>query len=51
MRLAHLILAHNNPLQLERLVKRLDHPDADIYIHLDAKTDIKEYKHIKDLPN
>ncbi len=51
MKLAHLILAHNHPLQLERLVKRINHADADIYIHLDAKTDIKEYEHIKDLPN
>lgn len=50
MRLAHLILAHNNPLQLERLVKRLNHRDADVYIHLDAKADITEYNRIKDLP-
>ena len=51
MRLAHLILAHNNPQQLERLVKRLNHADADVYIHLDAKAPIAEYETIKDLPN
>jgi len=51
MRLAHLILAHNNPQQLERLVKRLNHPDADVYVHLDAKAPIAEYEAIKDLPN
>ena len=51
MRLAHLILAHNNPLQLERLVKRISHVNADVYIHLDSKTDITAYAHIKDLPN
>lgn len=39
MKLAHLILAHNNPDQLARLVNGLSHPDADIYIHLDAKAD------------
>lgn len=50
MKLAHLILAHNHPLQLQRLVNRLSNPDADIYIHLDAKTDISEYEHIKDIP-
>ena len=46
MKLAHLILAHNNPLQLERLVKRLYHPDADIYIHLDLKADAALYTQI-----
>ena len=51
MRLAHLILAHNNPLQLERLVKRLSHKEADVYIHLDNKTDIAPFAHLKDLPN
>lgn len=51
MKLAHLVLAHNNPSQLERLVKRLSHKDADVYIHLDDKTNIAEYEHIKDLPN
>jgi hypothetical protein len=51
MKLAHLILAHNNPSQLERLAKRLSHPDADIYIHLDNKTDIAAYQPIKDIPN
>ena len=51
MRLAHLILAHNHPKQLERLVKRLSHKDADVYIHLDAKADIAAYDTIKALPN
>ncbi|GAB3924992.1 beta-1,6-N-acetylglucosaminyltransferase [Mucilaginibacter myungsuensis] len=51
MRLAHFILAHKNPHQLERLVKRLVHPDADIYIHLDGKTDIEPFRYIADLPN
>ena len=51
MRLAHLILAHNNPQQLERLVKRIAHRDADIYIHLDQKTDITEFDMIKAVPN
>ena len=43
MKIAHLILAHNNPEQLNRLVKKLQHPDADIYIHLDLKTDIAAF--------
>lgn len=51
MKLAHLILAHNEPRQLERLINRLAHPDADIYIHLDLKTDIGPFEHLKNIPN
>ena len=51
MKLAHLILAHNYPQQLDRLVKRLSHKDADVYVHLDAKADISEYGSIKNTPN
>src|SRR4051812_8251666 len=43
MKLAHLLLAHTGPQQLERLITRLQHPDAHCYIHLDLKTDIKPY--------
>lgn len=51
MKLAHLILAHNQPQQLERLIKRLMHPDADIYIHLDKKTPIAGFIQLQQLPN
>lgn len=51
MKLAHLILAHNQPAQLERLIKRLAHPDADIYIHLDKKTPMSQFEHLGRLPN
>lgn len=51
MKLAHLILAHSEPKQLERLVNRLQHPGADIYIHLDKKTDIAPFEHLKNIPN
>lgn len=51
MKLAHLILAHNEPRQLERLVKSLLHPDADIYIHLDKKTDIGLFENLRRLEN
>ncbi len=40
MKLAHLILAHTQPQQLKRLIRSLQHPDADFYVHLDLKTDI-----------
>jgi len=51
MRLAHLILIHDNPLSAERLVKRLIYPDTDIYIHLDKKCDISDYIHLQSLQN
>ena len=43
MKIAHLILIHENPPQLKRLIQRLAHPDADFYIHVDLKTDIKPF--------
>lgn len=46
MRVAHLILAHKNPLQLEMLIKALRHPGFDIYIHLDKKTDSRPFAHL-----
>jgi hypothetical protein len=51
MRLAHLILAHNNPLQLERLVKRLMYKNTDVYIHLDKKSNLADFKHLATLEN
>jgi len=51
MRLAHLILAHDRPLQLERLVKRLVYANTDVYIHLDLKCNISEFERVKDLEN
>jgi hypothetical protein len=51
MKIAHLILAHKDPRLVERLVKRLQHKDADIYILLDAKSDINEFIHIETIPN
>lgn len=51
MKIAHLILAHTAPQQLERLVKRLRHTDAYFFIHIDAKSDIKPFKYLSDIHN
>lgn len=42
MKLVHLIMAHNQPpvAELARLIRRLRHPDAVVYIHYDLKFDI-----------
>ncbi|QQL49086.1 beta-1,6-N-acetylglucosaminyltransferase [Mucilaginibacter ginkgonis] len=50
MRLAHLILAHNNPQQLHRLVSRLVCADTDVFIHLDKKADTSVFADINKLP-
>jgi hypothetical protein len=50
MKIAHLILAHTEPLQLERLIGRLLHDDAIFFIHIDAKADIDRFKKILNNP-
>lgn len=39
MRIAYLILAHDNPAHLQRLVARLSAPGVSFYVHIDAKSD------------
>lgn len=51
MKIAHLILCHNNPAQVQRLIERLMHEDAAFYIHLDLKTDIAPFLRLQALPN
>lgn len=46
MRVAHIIIAHKNPLQLERMLKRMQHPMFDFYIHIDKKVDIADYQYL-----
>ena len=38
MKFAYLIMAHANANQLLRLLKQLDYPDNEIYLHLDKKS-------------
>jgi hypothetical protein len=50
MRIAHLILTHADPQLLNRLVGRLAHPNADVYIHVDKKTDIAPFLFLNNRP-
>jgi hypothetical protein len=50
MKIAHLILAHSEPLQLSRLIDRLEHKDASFFIHIDAKADIETFKDVLQKP-
>ncbi len=49
MRIAHLILVHNGPEQLKRLIKSLQHPHADFFIHVDAKSPMQPFMELEAL--
>lgn len=49
MRVAHIIITHKNPLQLERLLRKMQHSDFDFYIHLDKKMDIRPFEYLKEI--
>ena len=51
MKIAHLILAHKNPKQLERLLNALSHPDFDFYIHVDKKTKAEPFIYLTNKKN
>lgn len=51
MKIAHLILCHSNPGQIERLIRRLQHPDAWFYIHVDNKAMLEPFLPLEALPN
>ena len=38
MNIAYMILAHNQPLQLKRLIERLNQPNVMFFVHIDKKT-------------
>lgn len=44
MKIAYLILAHNNPNHLRRLIRSISSPNAIIYIHIDKKSRIEYFK-------
>ena len=43
IKIAHLILAHSQPLQVARLISRIRHANATIFIHIDRKQDIAPF--------
>ena len=47
MRIAHIIITHKNPAQLERLIHKMQHPDFDFYIHVDKKVEIGNFEYLK----
>lgn len=48
MKIAHLILIHKNPEQLQKMLAATRHPHFHFYIHLDKKTDRSPFIHLYD---
>ncbi len=46
MKIAYLVLAHNNPKQLHRLVKSLTSSSTGIFVHIDRKSDINLFSEV-----
>ena len=40
MNFAYLIMAHDNPGQLVKLLHLLDHPENEIFLHIDKKSSV-----------
>ncbi len=51
MQIAHLILAHKNPSQLERLIIALQHPSFFFYVHVDKKVSLQQFKYLSKYNN
>ena len=47
MKHAYLIMAHDNFEQLKLLIKALDHPRTDLFIHIDPKANFSDFEDLK----
>lgn len=47
----YLILAHKNPDQLHRLVKRLENKNTCIFIHIDGRSNISDFQKLRSCQN
>ncbi|MEJ5961710.1 beta-1,6-N-acetylglucosaminyltransferase [Pedobacter immunditicola] len=43
MKVAHIILVHHQPIQLKRLLLRLEHANCKAFVHLDSKCNLKDF--------
>ncbi|MGV3706037.1 MAG: beta-1,6-N-acetylglucosaminyltransferase [Arcticibacter sp.] len=46
MQVAHIIMAHKDPLQVKRLVDRLLHPGCSVFIHVDRSKAIEPFREV-----
>jgi hypothetical protein len=50
MKIAHLILTYTDPLQTERMIRHMYHPEFDFYIHVDKKFDASSHHFLTKIP-
>jgi len=50
MKVAHIILVHNKPLQLKRLLQRLEHANCKAFVHLDRKCKLQDFAYLERHP-
>jgi Core-2/I-Branching enzyme len=51
IRIACIIMAHKEPQQIERYIKKFSGFPFDFYIHLDKKIDLKPFNYLAGIPN
>src|ERR1700733_4068868 len=51
MRVACIIMAHKEPQQIERLIKKFSRFPYDFYIHIDKKIDMGPFDYLAAIPN
>ncbi|MCQ4036265.1 beta-1,6-N-acetylglucosaminyltransferase [Kaistella montana] len=51
MKKKYLILSHKNPQQICRLINRLDDGSSQFFVHVDLKSDLKEFEILNSLKN
>jgi hypothetical protein len=51
MKIAHIIIFHEDETLIERIIQSMYHPDFDFYLHLDGKVDRASYQKLSSLPN
>ena len=50
MRIACIIMAHKNPQQIERFIKKFDPFPFDFFLHIDRKIDLEPFQYLARLP-
>ncbi|HCL83259.1 MAG TPA: glycosyltransferase [Chitinophagaceae bacterium] len=51
MRIACIIMAHKEPQQIERFIKRFNNLPFDFYLHIDKKISLKPFDYLAGVPN
>ena len=50
MKIANIIIFHDDPQGVERILKAMQHPGCSFYLHLDKKVEISPYEYLAEYP-